>query len=59
VIPSQPGQTVQETLSQKKSSGIAQGVGPEFKSQYHNKKIKINKLTLGLLSRGAKKNFHA
>jgi hypothetical protein len=40
---SQPGQIVPETLSQKKhlqkrAGGVAQGVGPEFKLQYHKKK---------------------
>jgi hypothetical protein len=40
-----PGQIVQETLSQKKSSqkkgcGVAQSVDPEFKPQYHTKKKK-------------------
>jgi hypothetical protein len=45
---SQPGQIVHETLSQKKkknptqkrASGMAHGVGPEFKPQYHKKKNK-------------------
>jgi hypothetical protein len=41
----QPGQMVLETLSRKKPShkragGVAQGVGPEFKPQYHKKKKK-------------------
>jgi hypothetical protein len=36
VVPSQPWQIVQETLSrknptQKRAGGVAQGVGPEFK----------------------------
>jgi hypothetical protein len=36
VVPSQPGQIVQETLSQKNPSqnragGVAQGIDPEFK----------------------------
>jgi hypothetical protein len=41
-----PGQIVYETLSQKKpitkksAGGVAQGVGPEFKSRYHRKKKK-------------------
>jgi hypothetical protein len=41
----QPGQTVPETVSRKKNnpslkraSGVAQGVGPEFKPQYSKKK---------------------
>jgi hypothetical protein len=42
---SQPGQIVHETLSwkntsQKRASGVAQGVGPEFKPQYHHQKKK-------------------
>jgi hypothetical protein len=43
-VQSQPGQIVHETLSQKNPSekragGVAQGVVPEFKPQYHKKKI--------------------
>jgi hypothetical protein len=42
-----PGQIVPETLSQKnpsqkRSGGVAQGVGPEFKPQYQKKKKKVN-----------------
>jgi hypothetical protein len=44
-VQSQPGQIVHEPLSQKKLSqekkgagGVAQGIGPEFKPQYHKKK---------------------
>jgi hypothetical protein len=41
-IQSRPGQTVRETLSQKNPSqkrvGVAQGVGPKFKFQYHHPK---------------------
>jgi hypothetical protein len=42
-VRSQPRQTVHETLSQKnhhkkRAGGVAQGVGPEFKPQYHKKK---------------------
>jgi hypothetical protein len=46
IVQSQPGQIVQETLSWKKKKKpiikkgwwrVAQGVGPEFKSQYHKK----------------------
>jgi hypothetical protein len=44
-VPSQAGQIVCKTLSQKKkknsqkrAGGVAQGVGPEFKPQYHQKK---------------------
>jgi hypothetical protein len=41
----QPGQIVCETPilknpSQKRASGVAQGIGPEFKPQYHQKKKK-------------------
>jgi hypothetical protein len=36
-----PGQTVQRPISkkpsQKRAGGVAQGVGPEFKPQYHKK----------------------
>jgi hypothetical protein len=43
-VQNQPGQIVWETLSRKnplqKSGGVAQGVGPEFKPQYHKQ---INK----------------
>jgi hypothetical protein len=40
----QPGQIVckilsQKSPSQKRASGVAQGVGPEFKSQYRKKKF--------------------
>jgi hypothetical protein len=28
--------------SQKRAGGMAQGVGPEFKSQYHKKKKRLN-----------------
>jgi hypothetical protein len=42
LVPSQPRQIIRETLfkkkpSQKKSGGVAQGLGPEFKPQYHKK----------------------
>jgi hypothetical protein len=42
-VQSQPGQIICETLSQKNPSpkrvgGVAQGVGPEFKPQYHKNK---------------------
>jgi hypothetical protein len=44
VVPCQPGQIVPETLSWKNPSwkrtgGVTQGVAPEFKSQYHRKKV--------------------
>jgi hypothetical protein len=29
--------------SQKKAGGVAQGEGPEFKSQYHKKKVEFKK----------------
>jgi hypothetical protein len=46
VVQSQPGQIVHETYltknpSQKRAGRVAQGVGTEFKSQYHQKKKKI------------------
>jgi hypothetical protein len=39
-VQSQPGQIVRKTItwkkpSQKRAGGVAQGVGPEFKPQYH------------------------
>jgi hypothetical protein len=45
-VQSQLGQIVRETLSrktisQKRAGGVAQGVGPEFKSQYQKKKVSI------------------
>jgi hypothetical protein len=49
-VRSQPGQIVHKTLSQKnpsqnkKAGGVAQGVGPEFKSQYHKKKSEFLEL---------------
>jgi hypothetical protein len=56
----QPGQIVPETLSQKypsqKRAGlVAQGVGPESKSQYHKKKKKqtLNWKILGMSSKVA------
>jgi hypothetical protein len=41
-VQSQPGQMVHKTLSRKKNhkkraGGMAQGIGPEFKPQYHKK----------------------
>jgi hypothetical protein len=41
-VQSQPGQVVLEIPSQKslhknRAGGVAQGEGPEFKSQYHKK----------------------
>jgi hypothetical protein len=45
-VRSQPGQIVLETLSQKKNpsqkrtGGVTQGIGPEFKVQYRKKKSK-------------------
>jgi hypothetical protein len=43
VVQNQPKHTVTETLSQKHptqktTGGVAEGVGLEFKSQYHQKK---------------------
>jgi hypothetical protein len=42
-VQSQPRQIVHETRfqndqSQKRTGGVAQGAGPEFKPQYHKKK---------------------
>jgi hypothetical protein len=34
-------QIVPETLSPKRAGGVAQGIGPEFKAQYHKKKKEI------------------
>jgi hypothetical protein len=31
---------LEKNPSQKKADGVAQGVGPEFKTQYHKKKKK-------------------
>jgi hypothetical protein len=48
VVWSQPGQIVCETLSRKnphhkkRSGGVAEGVGPEFKAQYRRKKKKLS-----------------
>jgi hypothetical protein len=44
MVRSQPGEIVSKTLyqkkkpSQKRTGGLAQGVGPEFKPQYHKNK---------------------
>jgi hypothetical protein len=43
------GQIVSETLSgknssQKRAGGVAKGIGPEFKPQYHKKKKKLGVL---------------
>jgi hypothetical protein len=48
VARSQPRQTACETLSQKNPSqkragGVARGVGPEFKPQYHKTNKQTNK----------------
>jgi hypothetical protein len=47
-VQSQPRQIICDTLSQKKKNpsqkkagGVVQGVGPEFKPQYHRKEINI------------------
>jgi hypothetical protein len=47
----QPRQMVHKTLSgknpsQKRAGGVAQGVGPKFKPQYHQKKKKGQALSL-------------
>jgi hypothetical protein len=46
-VQSQPGQIVHETLSQKgpsqkRTGGVAQDVGSEFKPQYHTKRILLH-----------------
>jgi hypothetical protein len=43
VVQSQPGKIVQDPIlkkkkSQKRAGGVSQGVCPEFKPQYHQKK---------------------
>jgi hypothetical protein len=48
-VPSQPGQIVHETLSQKNPSqkragGVAQGTGSEFRLQHHKKKKKKKRI---------------
>jgi hypothetical protein len=48
-VQSQPGQTVCEIIpqkypSQKRAGGVAQGVGPEFKPQHHQKKKKKTRI---------------
>jgi hypothetical protein len=50
-VRSQPGEIVYETQSQKnpsqkKAGGVAQGVGPEFKLQYHIKSEKQKTLLI-------------
>jgi hypothetical protein len=46
IVQSHPGQVVLETYlktnpSQKRASGVAQGIHPEFKPQYHKKEKKL------------------
>jgi hypothetical protein len=39
---------LKKDITQKRAGGVAQGVGPEFKPQYHKKtKTKTKKDTLG------------
>jgi hypothetical protein len=38
VFQSQPRQYLKKNPSQKRTGGMVQGVGPEFKPQYHGKK---------------------
>jgi hypothetical protein len=38
-----------KTLHKKGTGGVAQGVGPEFKAQYHKKEKKKRKLLLALM----------
>jgi hypothetical protein len=53
-VGSQPGLIVHETLSRKtlhknKAGGVAQGEGPEFKPQYHKKKVYTYKITIYMI----------
>jgi hypothetical protein len=34
---------LKKTQSQKRAGGVVQGIGPEFKPQYHQNKTKQNK----------------
>jgi hypothetical protein len=43
-----------ENPSQKRAGGVAQGVGPEFKSQYYKKKKKERKKRTVLHQKGLK-----
>jgi hypothetical protein len=61
---SQPGQIVGETLSQKnpsqkKEGGVAQGVGPKFKPQYHKKQNKTEVKDLFQLGKAMYKPLHS
>jgi hypothetical protein len=40
VVQSQPGPYLEKNPSPKRAGGMAQGIGPEFKPQYHRKKNK-------------------
>jgi hypothetical protein len=51
VVQGQAGQIVHEILSRKilhknRADGVAQGEGPEFKPQYHKKKIALQEVAL-------------
>jgi hypothetical protein len=55
-VRSQPRQLVQETLSwknpsHKRTGGVAWGVGPEFKPQYHKKKKNQKTLKIRIIPR--------
>jgi hypothetical protein len=41
---SKPAQDLEKTHHKKRAGGVAQGEGPEFKSQYHKKKKKNSKI---------------
>jgi hypothetical protein len=64
-VGSQPGQTVHETylekpFTKKRAGGVTQGVGPEFKPQYHKKKKKVLNVrseTLKLLREKKRENL--
>jgi hypothetical protein len=57
MVQSQPGQIVCKTISQKKKKnhknrtcGVAQGKGPEFKLQYHQKKKMVIEQIIQLIN---------
>jgi hypothetical protein len=57
VVQSQPREIVHKTLSQKtlhknRACGVAQGEGPEFKTQYHKKERKVTNQIMLLLETG-------
>jgi hypothetical protein len=44
MVQSQPQQILPDTLSQKRTGGVTQGIGPEFKSQYRKKQKQTKRL---------------